>query len=97
MLETIEAIYENGTFKPLQPVDLPEGGHVQIQANPTAISLEAQIRQQLLANGSSPTEADRILDNLRLLWSSYDTLTAEQKNELENARLDQKHFFDHQP
>ncbi len=30
MLETIEAIYENGTFKPLHPVDLPEGTHVQV-------------------------------------------------------------------
>jgi predicted DNA-binding antitoxin AbrB/MazE fold protein len=95
MLETIEAIYENGIFKPLQPVHLPEGTHVQIQANPTARSLEAQIRQQLLANGSTPTEAERILDNLRLLWSSYDTLTDEQKTEVENARLDQQHFFDH--
>lgn len=36
MLETIEAIYENGTFKPLHPVDLPEGTHVQINANVTA-------------------------------------------------------------
>ncbi len=97
MLETIEAIYENGTFKPLQPVDLPEGSHVQIHANRAALSLEEQIRQQLLAKGSTLTEAERILDNLRLLWSSYDTLTEEQKVELENARLDQEHFFDHQP
>lgn len=33
MLETIEAIYENGTFKPLHPVDLPEGTHVQVNTN----------------------------------------------------------------
>lgn len=36
MLETIEAIYENGTFKPLHPIDLPEGTHVQINANVTS-------------------------------------------------------------
>ena len=46
MLETIEAIYENGTFKPLQPVGLPEGTHVQV--SPTSshpldrIAAEAQ-------------------------------------------------------
>ena len=69
MLETIEAIYENGTFKPLQPVNLPEGSRVQIHANRAALSLEEQIRQQLLAKGSTLTEAERILDNLRLLWT----------------------------
>lgn len=48
MLETIEAIYENGTFKPLQPVDLPEGTHVQVKTNVTtsaplpAAAVEAQ-------------------------------------------------------
>lgn len=36
MLETIEAIYENGTFKPLHPVDLPEGTRVTIATAPTA-------------------------------------------------------------
>ena len=97
MLETIEAIYENGMFKPLHPVDLPEGSHVQVHAHLATPSLDEKIRQELLANGSSPTEAERILDNLRLLWSSYETLTEEQKAEMENARLDQKHFFDHLP
>ena len=97
MLETIEAIYENGMFKPLHPVDLPEGSHVQVHAHLATPSLDEKIRQELLANGSSPTEAERILDNLRLLWSSYETLTEEQKAEMENARLDQKHLFDHLP
>lgn len=97
MLETIEAIYENGIFKPLGPVDLPEGSHVQINAYKLAISLEEQIRQQLLDSGSTAAEAERVLDNLRLLWSSYETLTKEQQLELEKARLDQKHFFDQAP
>ncbi len=39
MLETIEAIYENGTFKPLHPVDLPEGTHVQVNTNVSAPGL----------------------------------------------------------
>lgn len=42
MLEAIEAIYENGTFKPLHPVDLPEGTRVTIAAPaPTAQTDEA--------------------------------------------------------
>ncbi|GEM_PF-1778404 len=36
MLETIEAIYENGIFKPLHPVDLPEGTRVTIATGSTA-------------------------------------------------------------
>jgi predicted DNA-binding antitoxin AbrB/MazE fold protein len=27
---TIEAVYENGVFRPLEPVSLPEGEHVQV-------------------------------------------------------------------
>jgi predicted DNA-binding antitoxin AbrB/MazE fold protein len=41
MLETIEAIYENGTFKPLHPVDLPEGTHVQVNPNVSAPGLRS--------------------------------------------------------
>ncbi|MBL8207197.1 MAG: antitoxin family protein [Blastocatellia bacterium] len=45
MLETIEAIYENGTFKPLHPVDLPEGTPVRVNADvvvPQSTAAEAQ-------------------------------------------------------
>lgn len=97
MLETIEAIYENGTFKPLQPVNLPEGTHVTIATTaPTAQTDEAFL-QRLLAEGISLAEAEKILANFRLLWDSYDTLTEEQKAGLEEARLDQEHFFTRQP
>jgi predicted DNA-binding antitoxin AbrB/MazE fold protein len=30
MARTIEAVYENGVFKPLQPVELEEGQRVQV-------------------------------------------------------------------
>ena len=29
-MSTIEAVYENGVFRPLQPVALPEGAHVAV-------------------------------------------------------------------
>lgn len=37
-MATITAIYENGVFRPLSPVDLPEGSTVRIEpvAAPTA-------------------------------------------------------------
>jgi predicted DNA-binding antitoxin AbrB/MazE fold protein len=46
MLETIEAIYENGTFKPLQPVDLPEGTPVQVSTKATLQSTVAEAQRK---------------------------------------------------
>jgi predicted DNA-binding antitoxin AbrB/MazE fold protein len=31
MSKVIEAVYEKGVFRPLEPVGLPEGAHVQIR------------------------------------------------------------------
>ena len=31
MSKVIEAIYENGVFRPLEPVTLPEGEHVEVR------------------------------------------------------------------
>ena len=31
MSKIIEAVYENGVFRPLEPVVLPEGEHVQVR------------------------------------------------------------------
>jgi predicted DNA-binding antitoxin AbrB/MazE fold protein len=94
MSQTIEAIYENGLFKPLAPVDLPDGTRVRVEVEPTATEVEEMTRQQALADGADPAETERILESLRLLWQSYDTLTEEQKAIVESARLDQEHFFD---
>jgi len=87
MSETIEAIYENGVFKPLGPVELRDGAHVRLKVELTAAEVEEMIRQQALAEGADPAEIERILDNMRLLWRSYDTLTDEQKTALD-AMLD---------
>ena len=97
MSRTIEAIYEDGVFKPLRPVDLPEGTRVPVEAEASPADADEQLRQQLLADGATPDEAARILDNFRLLWESYETLTEEQKDLLKQSRLDQKHFFNRPP
>jgi predicted DNA-binding antitoxin AbrB/MazE fold protein len=93
-METITAIYENGVFKPLHQVHLPEGTQVRVETGNPQADLRADISKQLLADGATPEEATRILDNLSLLWDSYNSLTEQQKESLEGTRLDQVKFFD---
>src|SRR5436309_7584993 len=87
MLKTIEAIYENGIFKPLGPVDLPEGARLRIEMEAAPTDPEEWIRRQLLSGGADPAQIERIIENLRLLWNSYDTLTGDQQAALDQARL----------
>jgi predicted DNA-binding antitoxin AbrB/MazE fold protein len=35
-MKTIQAIYENGVFRPTTPVDLPEGSEVMVEPKPVA-------------------------------------------------------------
>lgn len=97
MSQTIEAIYENGIFRPLSPVDLPEGTRVRVAHGEWPANTNDLVREYLLSAGTTPAEIERILDNLRMLWSSYDSLTERQQMELDESRLDQEYFFDHQP
>jgi predicted DNA-binding antitoxin AbrB/MazE fold protein len=93
MSQTIEAIYENGAFKPLGPVDLPEGTRVRIDvATPTADDLE-QVRQQLLSEGHPPEAIDTALATIRQLQQCFEGLTDEQWRIMDEARLDQVNFF----
>lgn len=95
MSQIIEAIYENGVFKPLRPVALPEGTAVFVDPTPATDELEEKIKQELLAAGSTPEQIEKILANSRLLWESYSTLTPEQKRGLEEARFNQANFIGH--
>lgn len=45
MNKTIEAVYENGVFRPLEPVSLVEGEHVQVSMP----ELPEKAREQLAA------------------------------------------------
>ena len=95
MSQTIEAIYENGIFRPLSPVDLPEGTRVRVALGEWPVNTDDLVREYLLSAGTTPAEIERILDNLRLLWGSYDSLTERQQVGFDESRLDQEHFFDH--
>ena len=36
MVQQVEAVYENGMLRPLQPLDLKEAEHVQVSVSPSA-------------------------------------------------------------
>lgn len=98
MAQTIEAIYENGVFKPLTPVTLASGTRVLVKAPhepETAEELDEQIRQELSAEGASPEEIEKAVAALRQLRQCFDGLTEEQLQTLDEARLDQVNFFNH--
>ncbi len=43
-MSTIHAVYENGVFRPKEPVDLPESSQVQLEiVHPMAENLELQL------------------------------------------------------
>lgn len=43
-MKTIDAIYENGVFRPLEPVDLPDRARVKIQHEDDAERAERRAR-----------------------------------------------------
>jgi predicted DNA-binding antitoxin AbrB/MazE fold protein len=45
MSKTIDAVYENGVFRPLEPVKLPEGKHVHV----TVPDVTAETQRRLAA------------------------------------------------
>jgi predicted DNA-binding antitoxin AbrB/MazE fold protein len=45
MAELIDAVFEQGTFKPLEPVELPEGQRVTLSVEPSALTLEGAEEQ----------------------------------------------------
>lgn len=95
MSQPIEAIYENGIFKPVGPVDLPDGTRVRVETTLLPADSDELIRQRLLTEQTVPAETERILENLQMLWDSYETLTEEQQADFDSAKLDQEHFFGH--
>jgi predicted DNA-binding antitoxin AbrB/MazE fold protein len=43
MSKVIDAVYENGVFRPLEPVVLPEGEHVQVYMPELPPTLQARL------------------------------------------------------
>lgn len=49
MSATIHAVYENGVFRPLEAVDLPEAAEVLLEARPAVPRLSPEARARVLA------------------------------------------------
>ena len=64
-MKTIRAIYEKGVFRPTEPVDLPEGTAVVIDANQAEPETVRAARQRVFEtlshsyNGGEPDAAER--------------------------------------
>jgi predicted DNA-binding antitoxin AbrB/MazE fold protein len=65
MNKTIEAVYENGMFRPLEPVTLPEGEHVQV----TLSEATEEIQRRLKALDVFETEFEELSDEQ---WQLFD-------------------------
>ncbi|HXG09054.1 MAG TPA: antitoxin family protein [Gemmataceae bacterium] len=57
----VEAVYENGVFRPLQPVDLPEHQRVTVTVVPAAVAAphrmtQEEWRQFILSTAGSITD-----------------------------------------
>jgi predicted DNA-binding antitoxin AbrB/MazE fold protein len=60
-MATIRAIYENGVFRPLAPVDLPEGSRVEL----CNLQIEPQSASDQVDRGEvSDLDMDVLLDEL---------------------------------
>jgi predicted DNA-binding antitoxin AbrB/MazE fold protein len=65
MSKTIEAVYENGVFRPLEAVTLPEGEHVRV----TVLEASEEIQRRLAA----PDAFDASLEDLtEEQWRRFD-------------------------
>jgi predicted DNA-binding antitoxin AbrB/MazE fold protein len=98
MSQTIEAVYEDGVFRPLTPVTLASGTRVLVKAPhepQTAAELDEWIRQELSAEGAAPEEIEKAVASLRQLRQCFEGLTEEQLRMLDGVRLDQVNFFNH--
>jgi predicted DNA-binding antitoxin AbrB/MazE fold protein len=42
-MKTIQAVYEKGVFRPTEPVDLPDGTPVQVQAPDEVVDVRALV------------------------------------------------------
>ena len=65
MSRTIEAVYENGVFRPLESVTLPEGEHVQV----TMPEASEEIQQRLAALDAFETALEDLTEEE---WQQFD-------------------------
>ena len=72
-MKTIHAIYENGVFKPTEPVDLPNNSRVKIEPD--------EVQDELKATPDSDEGLGRIYAILSERCASGDRFGSERHNE----------------
>ena len=65
MSRTIEAVYENGVFKPLEAVPLSEGEHVQV----TLPELSQEVQHRLAALDAFESSMEQLTEEQ---WQRFD-------------------------
>lgn len=65
MNKTIEAVYENGVFRPLETVTLPEGAHVQVSLP----EVSAEIQKRLAALDAFEASMEDLTEEQ---WNRFD-------------------------
>ena len=78
-MKTIHAVYENGIFRPTEPVDLPEGAAVVIEPRALPATGEPSVRD--LAPPGTPEGLLRVYEIMSHRYSSGHHDTAERHNE----------------
>jgi hypothetical protein len=62
-------------------------------ADLTTEERDERLRQQLLGQGATLERADEILAQFHLAWDLFASLTLEEEEALEEAKIDQINFF----
>ena len=80
MSQIIDAIYEEGVLKPLEPLNLPEHAKVRIHI----------LTREHLQQKAKPLDPNEIKKVLELARASYEGLSEEEISMIEGARLDRE-------
>lgn len=59
MFDQVKAVYENGVFRPLNPIDLEEGQEVRLVISPTNSDAQSQHRESHMLPPLVSDESDR--------------------------------------
>ena len=77
-MSAIPAIYENGVFRPLEPVDLPEKCEVEVVP-------KTKTRHVTEIDFSTPRDMSGVYAVLSERYSGSDPLVSDRHNEMEDA------------
>lgn len=78
-MSTIHAIYENGVFRPTEPVDLPEKSHVKFE--PRLVEIDPDVADSISELAKTDPGLAAVYEVLSRRYNSGHHDTAERHNE----------------